>query len=257
MSSVKKFPVFKIIVILLLVAIVISLVSVFLTLKQREKVKVYRKRALVADSLSIDFPNLELDNYIVNVLKKAGYEVDFFYGSEVDLKLYSELTNYSLVILRVHGGKAIVKTPEGVVIRVNGLFTGLPWSEEYSYLKTAWLVARARPYGLNKTYLAVLPRFFEVYLRSKFSEDSVVIVASCYSLFTEEIADTLAEKGLSIFIGWEGAVSLHHMDLALKELIDNVFLKGMSWDEAVRCVNEELGPDPISGEKLKIIIYRR
>ena len=47
------------------------------------------------------------------------------------------------------------------------------------------------------------------------------------------------------------------MDLALRELIDNVFLKGMSWDEAVRCVNEELGPDPISGEKLKIIIYRR
>jgi len=78
-------------------------------LKQREKVKVYRRRALVADSLSIDFPNLELDNYIVDVLKKAGYEVDFFYGSEVDLKLYSELTNYSLVILRAHGGKAVVK----------------------------------------------------------------------------------------------------------------------------------------------------
>ena len=62
-------------------------------------------------------------------------------------------------------------------------------------------------------------------------------------------------RGLSIFIGWEGPVTLEHMDEALKLLIDKVFRGKLTWVEAVREVNEELGPDPIYGEELKIVIY--
>lgn len=213
-------------------------------------------RALVADSLMEDYPNPELINYIVSVLEKAGFQVDVVTGPNVNLTLYSKLTEYSVIILRVHGGKAVYETSWGEVRKINGLFTGVLWEDKYSYLKRTWLATDAVPYGSNKTYLAVLPGFFLEKLSGKFSKDAVMIVASCYSLYTYDVADALARKGLKTFIGWEGPVTLNHMDNVVKELIEKVFLENKSWEQAVIEVNKELGPDPLHKEYLKIVIYK-
>ncbi len=213
------------------------------------------KRALVADSLMLDYPNPELIDYIVKVLRDAGYEVDVVLGSDVNMTLYSELTRYSLIILRVHGGKAVYRTPEGKLHKINGLFTGVRWSDEYAELKKQWIATRAFPYNSTKAYLAVLPRFFDLYLKGKFPPNSVMIVASCFSLYTRDIADALARKGLHIFIGWRGAVTLSYMDRALKLLVEKAVKEGLSWREAVEAVNKELGPDPLYNERLEIVIY--
>ena len=215
-----------------------------------------RPKALVADSLMLDFPNQELINYLVSTLRGAGYDVDVVYGSDVNLTLYSKLTDYSLIILRIHGGRATYKTPDGVIHKLNGLFTGVLWSDEYYKLKVEWLATRAFPYNSTKAFLAVLPKFFDVELKGRFKPDSVLIVASCYSLFTRDIADALGRRGLPIFIGWEGAVTLNHMDEALKLLIDKVIKENLTWAEAVKVVNEELGPDPVYGEELRVITYK-
>lgn len=214
------------------------------------------RRALVADSLMEDYPNPELIDHIVRVLKKAGYDVDVVTCTDVNLTLYSRLTDYSVIILRIHGGKAVYKAPDGTIHKLNGLFTGVPWSDKYYELKVEWLATRAFPYNSTKAYLAVLPKFFDEKLRGKFSSDSVMIVASCYALFTREIADALARKGLKVFIGWEGPVTLSHMDLVLKKLVDKVFLENKTWSEAVKEVNEELGPDPVYDDYLKILVYK-
>ncbi|MCD6428054.1 MAG: hypothetical protein J7L12_00365 [Desulfurococcales archaeon] len=213
-------------------------------------------KALVADSLMEDYPNPELIDYIVNVLKKAGYDVDIATSTDVNLTLYSRLTDYSVIILRIHGGKAVYKAPDGTIHKLNGLFTGVPWSDKYYELKIKWLATRAFPYNSTKAYLAVLPKFFDARLKGRFSNDSVMIVASCYALFTREIADALARKGLKVFIGWEGPVTLSHMDLVLRKLVDKVFLENKTWSEAVKEVNEELGPDPIYNDYLKILVYK-
>ncbi len=214
------------------------------------------RKALVADSLMEDYPNPELIDYIVNVLKRAGYDVDVATCTDVNLTLYSRLTDYSVIILRIHGGKAVYKAPDGTIHKLNGLFTGVPWSDKYYELKVKWLATRAFPYNSTKAYLAVLPKFFEERLKGRFSSNSVMIVASCYALFTRDIADTIARKGLKVFIGWEGPVTLSHMDLVLKKLIDKVFLENKTWSEAVKEVNEELGPDPVYNDYLKILIYK-
>ena len=138
---------------------------------------------------------------------------------------------------------------------VNLVLREVLWSDKYYELKKEWIATRAFPYNSTKAYLAVLPRFFDARLKGRFKPNSVVIIASCYSLFTRDIADALGRRGLSIFIGWEGPVTLEHMDEALKLLIDKVFRGKLTWVEAVREVNEELGPDPIYGEELKIVIY--
>ena len=214
-----------------------------------------RPRALVADSLMLDFPDPELIDYLVSTLRSAGYDVDVVYGSDVNLTLYSRLTEYSLIILRVHGGKAVYKTPDGAIHKLNGLFTGVSWSDEYSGLKAEWIATRAFPYNSSKAFLAVLPKFFDVNLKGEFRPGSVMVVASCYSLFTKDIADALGRKGLSVFIGWEGPVTLNHMDEAIKLLVDYVVKENLTWAGAVKKVNEELGPDPVYKEELKIITY--
>ena len=214
------------------------------------------KRALVADSLSIDYPNPELVSYIVNVLREHGYQVDLVTGTNVTMDLYARLTNYDLVILRVHGGKAEYIGPDGRVHKINGLFTGMPWNPTYKVFKREWIATRAHPFNSTKTYLAVLPRFFDTVMKGRFRPGSVVIVASCYSLYTRDIADALARKGVSIFIGWPGPVTLHHMDEALRLLIEKAVVEGLPWPKAVEEVNRILGPDPLYNTSLRAIVYR-
>ncbi|MCD6323634.1 MAG: hypothetical protein J7L55_00785 [Desulfurococcales archaeon] len=216
-----------------------------------------KPEALIADSLSLDFPDPDLVQRLRDVLQKAGYEVTVVYGEDVNLTLYSDLTKYSLIILRVHGGKATYKTPDGKVHKLNGLFTGLPWSDEYEYLKLNWIATRARPYNSNKTFLAVLPKFFDTELKGHFKPGSVLIVASCYSLYTSDIAEALGRKGLTHFIGWAGPVTVTHMDKALELLIDKVMQGNESWIQAVKAVNQELGPDPSYGDYLRVVTFIR
>ncbi len=213
-------------------------------------------RALVADSLMEDYPNPKLINYVADVLKEAGYRVDVVLGEGVNLTLYSRLTKYSVIILRTHGGKAVYRAPDGTIHKINGLFTGLLWSDKYYELKLRWFATRAYPYNSRKPYLAVLPDFFKEMMKGRFSNNSVVVVASCYSLYTDDIADALASKGLKAFVGWGGPVTLDHMDQALKKLVTYVFLRHETWEEAVNEVNKELGPDPTYGDYLKVIVFR-
>ncbi len=215
-----------------------------------------RPRALVADSLCLDYPNPQLIEEIVNVLQRSGYQVDLYMCSNVTMELYTRLTDYDLIILRVHGGKAVYIGPDGKPYVVTGLFTGMKWSKSYEVFRSEWLATRARPYGLNKTYLAVLPRFFDVMVKGRFRPGAVMVVASCYSLYARDIADTLARKGLSIFIGWPGPVTLNHMDEALLMLVKKAVGEGYDWLKAVQLVNQELGPDPLYNTTLKAVVYR-
>ncbi len=215
-----------------------------------------KPRALIADSLALDYPDPQLISNLTRTLKQSGYEVSIVTGEDVNMSLYSRLTDYDLIILRVHGGKAVYKTPDGAIHKINGLFTGVPWSDKYAYLKVNWIATRARPFNSNKTFLAVLPKFFDTRLKGRFRSGAVMIVASCYSLFTNDIANSLGRKGLTTFIGWEGPVSLKHMDKVVEALVTLRLKKNVTWVQAVKLVNEEYGPDPAYNDYLKIIIFK-
>ncbi len=212
------------------------------------------KRALIADSLSIDYPNELLIQRLSDLLRKAGYSVDIKRGVDVAPELYSKLNEYSVVILRTHGGKADVIV-EGRDIKINGLFTGLEWRDEYMGFKLNGTGTRAFPYNSAKAYLAVLPKFFYEKLEGLFCRGSVVIVASCYSLYTRDIADVLAMKGLTYYIGFENVVTVDYMDRALEKILSLVLVENHTWEDAASEVLEELGPDPVVGEYMKVIRY--
>ncbi|MEM1611364.1 MAG: hypothetical protein QXQ57_06945 [Sulfolobales archaeon] len=212
------------------------------------------KRALIADSLSLDYPNEPLIQRLSDLLRRAGYSVDIKRGVEVTPELYSRLNEYSIVILRTHGGKADVVVG-GRDIRFNGLFTGLEWRDEYMGFKLNGTATRAFPYNSTKAYLAVLPKFFYEKLGGLFCRGSVVIAASCFSLYTRDIADVLALKGLTYYIGFESVVRVDYMDKALEKILSLVLTENYTWEDAANKVLEELGPDPVVGEYMKVIHY--
>jgi len=214
-------------------------------------------KALIADSLGIDFPNSKLLSRVTSILKDAGFKVDVVMGRDVNMSLYERLTNYQVVLLRIHGGKASYVTASGEVKIINGLFTGVPWSDEFEELKKEWLGTRARPYhNPNEAYLALLPKFFLEKLSGYFPPNSTVVVASCYSLITPDIAKSMGAHGLRYFVGWEGPVTVEHMDKAVVKLFEYRFEEGLSWPEAVEEVNNELGPDPLKNEYLRIVSFK-
>ncbi len=212
------------------------------------------KRALIVDSLSLDFPNASLVEEIRRILESAGYSVDVKTGSEATPDLYARLNQYQVVILRIHGGKADI-TVGGQNIRINGLFTGLEWRDEYQGFKQNGTGTRAFPYNSTKAYLALLPDFFDKRLEGMFCRGSIVVVASCFSLYTRDIADVLATKGLSYYVGFEDAIALDYMDRSLETLVNLVFRHNMSIEDAVDKIYNELGADPFSGSYMELIHY--
>lgn len=228
--------------------------SLMRILESRPECSSLPKRALIVDSLSLDFPNKSLIERIRGVLEQAGYVVDVKIGSEVTPDLYARLNEYSVAILRIHGGKAETRIGNEI-IKINGLFTGLEWRDDYQGFKQNGTGTRAYPYNSTKAYLAVLPEFFDKRLQGLFCRGSIVIAAGCFSLYTRDIADALAAKGLSYYLGFEGAVTVGYIDRVLEVLTTLVFKNNVSLEDAVKSIVEDLGPDPFTNGYMELIHY--
>jgi len=206
--------------------------------------------ALIADGLSEDYPNPALIKELRALLEKAGYHVYVAEGRQVNLELYQHLTRYKLVILRVHGGVAVEHTNRGNTY-LGGIFTGVPWSNNYTKLGIERYVAKARPIlAPHRLYVAVLPRFWLEKLQGRFPPGSVMIVSSCWATADPKVIEALFLHNLSMYIGWNHKVTLQHADRALLELVKAVTEKHMNWEQAVYYVNQHLGPDPKTGAQL-------
>jgi len=214
-----------------------------------------RQKALKADGLSTGFPDPKALQEWKEILEEAGYEVIVLEGDQVNLTLYEHLTQYDLIILRVHGGIGKITTPL-YTVKFNALFTGVEWSNEYESLRNEGLIARGHPFFINKTYVAVKKEFFAEKLVGRFSNNSIMIVAGCFGLYTEDIWRVLSSRGLQMYIGWKGEVTPTHMDQAVTFLIRHVFQEKIEWGDAVYLTNKNIGPDTLSGETMDFRKHR-
>ncbi len=216
-----------------------------------------RGRALLIDALSTEFPNPDLDEFIVKTLEDAGYSVDFYNGSHASLEVFSKLAEYQVIIIRSHGALDYVKLPSGEEVELQGIVTGLPWNDSYKDLARKMLVAGARPfYNPDKLYLALLPGFFEKEMGERFCPGSVVIVASCFSLSSPDLSLALARKGLSTYIGWTGPVYLDELDESLKMLVELVFVENIGWLQAANQVNTAILSENPYGTSIGVIPFK-
>jgi len=210
------------------------------------------RRALIIDTVGTRFPNKDLINYTKTLLESYGYKVDVVHGRDATVEFFrNNLTKYEVIIMRVHSTILRVSfqlLPNGTV----GIITGERYNQsKYVSEQLNEMLIPSNLFvevGAGAGYFTITPLFIRA-LKGNFN-NTVIIVMGCHSLYTESMADAFIEKGAKAYIGWSDYVTVDFMDQALKKLIQYLFEKRMSIDEAVKSVWRELGVDPAYLAKL-------
>jgi len=217
-----------------------------------------RPRAAIVDGL-LHYPNQMFLEEAEEILCDGGYDVDLIPSEEVTVDLYRRLPSlgYGFIVLRVHCGPLIRRLPDGTVISEGTvLFTAEAYDPgRYVQYQLNGQLARARITARpDEAYFAVPPWFFEECSIGGF-DDAIVVLDSCYGFYVEAplmMAEAFVEKGAEVFIGWDGEVQPGHSDEAALALLRALCRDGLTVEEAVERVMEEVGPDPYFGS---IMLY--
>jgi hypothetical protein len=217
-------------------------------------------RAAIVDQLSLSFPNQGFVDRATAILRQVGYAVDYFPGEQVTVDFYRDLPlrGYAFIILRVHSallmiGPAEQKTLTNEVL----LFTGEPYSKEkHEYQQRTRQLAIAHYKKQDeeelKYYFGLLPAFIKSSLDGRFGNIPILCMG-CYTFRSPDLAEALCQKGASVVVGWDGAVSPEHTDAATERLLRHLLIEGLPIAEAAAKVAQEMGQDPTY--QTKLVVY--
>ena len=79
---------------------------------------------------------------------------------------------------------------------------------------------------------------------------NTVIIAMGCSGFTLPLAEDLVKRGVGTYVAWRGYVRLSRTDRAVVYLLENLFIKTQTIEQAVSEAMEKMGPDPIYNSTL-------
>jgi hypothetical protein len=176
-------------------------------------------------------------------LMSKGIHVDVYKDENVTVGLYKQLPahGYNLIVLRVHAG-LLQTDPTAPTF----LFTDEPysaqawWSEQ---LEGQVMGGKIDPSNSSEQSLfTVGPAFVAASMQGNFT-NSVVILNSCFGLYTDQLADAFVKKGAKVFIGWDEKVSLTRSDEACNLLLKALIDEKMTVSNAVEKVTSEVGED--------------
>lgn len=187
-------------------------------------------RVLVIDPISQDPGAIPS---VVRVLDESGYSVTHIIGNDVTVERLKNLDDADLLILRVHSS-----IKDGAV----WVFTGERYdNSRYLVEQMTDEVHRARTSPEGEYLFAVGSSFFERYLTEI---DGVnVLVMGCDAARSSDLADVFLGKGASLYVSWDGPVSLEYTDLMFSRILGH-FTDGITIDDAVELASSELGMDP-------------
>jgi hypothetical protein len=187
-------------------------------------------KVLVIDPISQD---PEMIPSIVIVLDDPDYSVTHVIGGDVTVERLKMLEETDVLILRVHSS---IKNDAVWV------FTGERYdNNRYLVEQMTDEVHRARTSPEGEYLFAVGSSFFERYLSEM---DGVeVLVMGCDAAQSRELADVFLGKGASLYVSWDGPVSLEYTDLVFSRIL-RYFLDGKTMEESVELVSGEMGADP-------------
>jgi hypothetical protein len=207
-------------------------------------------KAVIVDQLSSVQEN---DAFVANVteeLENYGFEVDLYQGSNVTVDFYRELIThgYKLIIFRAHSG---LLAENEVTQDRTVLFT----NEEYSQLKHYAeqlndQLAMARVDEDHPMVFGIPPKFIRESMEGEF-DDAVIIMMGCSGLFLRDLAEAFADKGASVYVGWNGSVELYYIDEATPYLVEQLCSGNLTIKEAVDNTMSVIGPDPEHGSGLE------
>jgi hypothetical protein len=198
-------------------------------------------KAVIVDHLSTSHPNPAFFKECSDILKQAGYTVDYYKGNEVTVEFYRNLPTlaYDLIIFRVHS--TYIQKYLSMA-----MFTSEPYNREryvYEQLRNRVALGYIEPYHQgDPQYFVVTDKFVRYSMKGSF-KNSIVIMMGCNSI-KKGMATAFLERGARAYIGWEGPVSAHHTDIAIIMLLRKLFVEQQTIVQAVGQTMEKVGSEP-------------
>jgi len=200
-------------------------------------------KVAIVDHLSLTFPNQTFIKTATNILKQAGYTVDYYPGEKVTVEFYRNLPTYGydIIILRVHS--AIGKEGGPPV----SLFTSEYYSQNrYVSEQLSDQLTRVH-YNIGneeQLYFGILPNFVRSSMNGKF-QNSIIIMMGCNGLTYLDMAKTFVERGAKVYISWTDSILASHTDLATTHLLQHFLIEKLTLKKAVQETFKEVGFDPV------------
>ena len=216
------------------------------------------RTAVIVDQLSLTVPNKDFSTAVTRTLRSAGYDVDYVPGDEVNVDFYRDLPSrgYDIIIMRVHAGiTQEVDDVAGSVTRTEyvSLFTGEPYSEErYVQEQNEGQLGKAEYYEGADPLFGISPRFITSAMRGNF-DGALVVMMGCDGLRSTHTAEAFIERGVKTFVSWSRPVTAPHTDAATQRLLQELLVKGLSVEDAVKETMATVGPDPQEGAELRFV----
>jgi hypothetical protein len=202
-----------------------------------------KPKAAIIDQLSLTFPNETFIEAATNILKQAGYTVDYIPGRQVTVEFYRNLPadGYKIIILRVHSAGF---TSEGQSFLLS-MFTSEPYSNtEHVYEQltdqlgcNSYTLPGEPPY-----YFGIMPEFVRSSMKGNF-QNSIIIMMGCDGIACQFMAEAFILKGAKAYIGWTASVSASHTDTATISLLQKLVEK-QTVGQAVTETMKQVGTDP-------------
>jgi hypothetical protein len=197
-------------------------------------------KAAIVDHLSTSHPNHTFVKECSDILKEAGYTVDYYKGGEVTVEFYRNLPSlgYDLIVFRVHS------TYIHKYLSL-AMFTSEPYSREryvYEQLRNRVACGYIEPYRQgDPRYLVVTDKFVRYSMKGFFNK-TLIIMMGCNSI-KRCMATAFLQKGAMAYIGWEGLVTANHTDLATIRLLKHLLVERQTIASAIGKTMEEVGSE--------------
>lgn len=235
-------------------AIAVIFISGFLInsfLNQQSTSRPPESKAAIVDHLGLTRPNKTFIETATNILKQAGYTVDYYPGEEVTVNFYGSLPTYGygLIILRVHSSASQMQGEEIVKSDVS-LFT----SEVYSTSKyiqqqlDGQVVSVKYLSGDETLYFGIRPGFI---MSNGNFHNTIIIMMGCDGLMTTSMAKAFIEKGAKAYISWDSAILGTRNDPAITRLLQHLITEKQTIRRAIADTMAEFGPSPIDYSMLR------
>lgn len=201
-------------------------------------------KAAIVDHLSLSRPNQTFIETATNILKQAGYTVDYYPGSEVTVNFYGSLPThgYGLIVFRVHSSARQMQGDEIVKSDVS-LFT----SELYTPSKyvpqqlDGQIVSVKFLYGDETLYFGIRPGFI---MSNGNFRNTTIIMMGCDGLMTTSMAKAFTEKGAKAYISWDDSILGSRNDPAITCLLQHLITEKQTIKNATSNTMTEFPPTP-------------
>lgn len=187
-----------------------------------------------------------------NIMKKAGFTVDYYPGENVTVELYRDMAThgYGLVILRAHSTATYIGGIRGRVI----VFTSEPYDKtKYVFEQAAGQICPVayseEEYKKGFMYFGIDARFVIGSMKESF-QNTVVFMMGCQGLDNTAMAEAFVRKGAKVYISWSGSVLASHTDSSTANLLQHFLIEKLPLKSSVQETFKELGSDPLHESRL-------